>query len=115
MSDVDSDWYSDVDNFPPLRPLVKNCLKMKPNRTVESSPSENGPSISKIKMNLSKVIDKNKPISRISTRGALKKQADDLTFEFGSDLAKLNENFNVLQKVCLNCLETVPKLRTIPC
>ena len=47
-------------------------------------------------MNLSKAIDKNKPSSRISTEGALKKQVDDLMFEFGSDLAKVNENFNVI-------------------
>ena len=111
MSDADSDWYSDVDNFPPLRPLVKNCLKMKPDRTVESSHSGNGRSIAKIKMNLSKAIDKNKnkPSSRISTRGAQKKQADDLMLEFGSDLAKLNENFNILSKSVLELLENCAK------
>ena len=96
MSDADSDWYSDVDNFPPLRPLVKKCLKMKPDRTVESSHSGNGRLFAQIKMDLSKAIDKSKPSSRISTRGALKKQVDDLMYEFGSDLAKLNENFNLL-------------------
>ena len=101
MSEDDSDWYSDVDNFPPLRQLVENCLKMKPNRTVESSHSGNRRSIARIKMNLSKAIDKNKPSSGISTRGTLKRQDDDLMFEFGSDLAKLNENFNVLSKSVL--------------
>ena len=49
-------------------------------------------------MNLSKAMDINKPSSRVSTRGALKKQTDDLRFEYGSDLTKLNENFNLLSK-----------------
>ena len=82
---------------------------MKPDRTVESSHSGNGRLFAQIKMDLSKAIDKSKPSSRISTRGALKKQVDDLMYEFGSDLAKLNENFNVLSKSVLELLENCAK------
>ena len=109
MSHADSDWYSNVVNFPPLRPLVKNCFYMKPDRTVESSTLGNGRSFAKIKMNLSKARDENKPSSRVSTRGSLKEQADDLMFEFGSDLAKLKENFNVLSKSVFKLLENCAK------
>ena len=98
MSGADSDWYSDVDNFPPLSPLVKKCLKTMPDGTVESSHSGNGRSLAKIKINLSKAIHKNKPSSRYSIRDALKLKADDLIFELGRDLAKLNDSFNVPSK-----------------
>ena len=71
MSDTDSVCCSDVDNFPPLRSLVKKFLSMKPDRKVESSHLGNGRSITKIEMNLSKELDKNKPSPRVSTRGTL--------------------------------------------
>ena len=48
-------------------------------------------------------MDKNKP------RGALKKQADDLMFEFCSDIEKLNENFNLLSKSVIELLENCAK------
>ena len=37
MSDADCECWSDVDNFPPLKFLVKNCLNMKPDKNVVSS------------------------------------------------------------------------------
>ena len=62
-------------------------------------------------MNLSKAMDKNKPSSRVPPRGALKKQAYDLMFEFGSELAKFYESFKVLSnsvfEVIENCVKTV--------
>ena len=73
MSDADSECWSDADNFPPLRSLVKNCLNKKPDTKVQSSHLGNGRSIAKIKTYLSKAIDKNKPTSRVSTRGTQKK------------------------------------------
>ena len=94
-SDADNWWRSDVDRFPSLHSLVKICLNMKPDTNFESSHLWNGRSIAKIKMNLSKSMSKTKPSSCTSTIGALKKQADNLMIELGSDLAKLNENFNV--------------------
>ena len=109
MSDADSECWSDVDNFPPLRSLVKNCLNMKPDRNVERSHIGNGRSIAKIKMNLSKAMDRNIPSSRVSTRGALKKQADDFMIEFGSDLANLNENVNVFSKSVFELIENCAK------
>ena len=109
MSDADSECWSDVEKFPPLRSLVKNCLIMKPDRSVESFHLGNGRSIAKIKVNLSKAKDKNKPRSRVSTRGALIKQADDLMIEFGSDLAKLNEISNVFSKSVFELLENCAK------
>ena len=60
-------------------------------------------------MNLSKAMDKNKPRSRVSTRGALKKQAGDIMIEIDSDLAKLNENFNVFSKSVFELLEDCAK------
>ena len=69
--DADLDWLSDVDNFPPLYSLVENCLYMKPVKNVESSHLGNGRSFVKSKLSLSKAIDKNKPIIRVSTRRAL--------------------------------------------
>ena len=52
----------------------------------------------KTKVILSNAIDKDEPSSRVSTRGALEKQAADFMIEFGSDLAKLDEIFNVFSK-----------------
>ena len=82
---------------------------MKPDTNVESSHLGNGRSIAKIKMNLSKTMDKNKPSSSSSTRGVLKKRADDLMIENGSDPAKLNENFNVFSKSMFELLENCAK------
>ena len=77
MFDADSGCWSDVDNFSPLHSLVKSYLSMKPDRTVESSHLGNE-RIAKIKMNLSKAMDNIRPSFCVSTRGALKKQVDNL-------------------------------------
>ena len=114
MSDTDSGCLSDVDNSPPLKSLLKICLNVKPDKNVESFHQGNGLSFAKIKLNMSKALDKNKSSSSVSTRGALKKQADELMIAFGSDLAKLNKKLDVFLNVCLDCLKTVPKLRAIP-
>ena len=82
---------------------------MKPDRNVEKSHLGNGRSIVKIKTKWSKGMDKNKPSSCVSNRGALKKQADDLMIEFGSDLAKLNEISNVFSKSVFELLENCAK------
>ena len=60
-------------------------------------------------MNLSNAMDKSKFNSRVSTRDALKKPADDLMIEFCSDLANLNENFNVFSKIVFELLENCAK------
>ena len=73
MSDADCECWSFADSFPPLRSLVIKCLNMKPYKNVESSHLGNGRSIAKIKMNLSKDVDKNRASSRVSTRDSLKK------------------------------------------
>ena len=49
----------------------------------------------KIKMNLSKAMDKNKPALVFLPEAYRKKQADYLVIKFGSDLANLNEKINV--------------------
>ena len=98
MFGADSECLSDVENFPPLHSLIKKCLNMKPDRNVESSHLGNGRSIAKIKMNSSKVMDKNKHCSRVSTRSALKKQADYVMIEFSRCLAELNEIFYFFSK-----------------
>ena len=54
-------------------------------------------------------MDKNEPSSRVSIRGLLKKQADDLMIEVGNDLAKLNENFNVFTNSVFELLEHCAK------
>ena len=54
-------------------------------------------------------MDKNKPSSRVSTRGALKKQANDFMIEFGSYLAKLTEIFNVFSKSVFELFENCAK------
>ena len=113
MSDADSDCWSDVDNYPPLRFLVKNCHNVKPDRNVETSHLGIGRSIAKVKMNLNKAMDKNKPSSRVSTGGALKKQVDDLVIDFGIVLAKLNENFNVFSGSVFELLETCAKTENL--
>ena len=82
---------------------------MKPDTNVESSHLGKGGLIAKIKMNLSKAMDKNKPSSRVSTRGALKKQANDFMIEFGSYLAKLTEIFNVFSKSVFELFEKCAK------
>ena len=73
MSDADSECWSD-NNFPPLLSLVKICLNVKPDKNDESSHLGNRRSIAKIKMNLSKAMDKNKPSPRVTPTGALKKK-----------------------------------------
>ena len=113
MSDADSECGSDVQNFPPLHSLVKNFLNVKPDRNVETSHLGNRRSKAKIKMNFSKAMDKNKPSFRGSIRGALKKQAEDFMIEIRSDLANLNENFNIFSKSVFELLENCVKLRTL--
>ena len=98
MSDADSEWWSDIDSFPLVYSLVRNCINMKPDKNVESSHLFNGRSIAKIKMNFSKAIDKNKLNPRVSTRDALKKHAFVFMIDFGGDLIKLNEKLNVFSK-----------------
>ena len=55
-------------------------------------------------------MDKNKPSPRVSTRSALKKQADDFMTEFGGDLAMLNEKLKVFSRSMFeflqNCVKT---------
>ena len=103
MSDADSECWSDVDNFPPLKSLVKNCLNMKPDKNVTSSHPGNAQSLAKFKLNLSKAMDKNKFSSRIS---------DDFMVEFGSDLEKLNENLGVFSKSMFGLLENCAKTKS---
>ena len=54
-------------------------------------------------------MDKNKHSSRVSTRGALKRQAHDFMIEFGSGLAKLIENFSVFSKSVFELLGNCAK------
>ena len=83
---------------------------MKPNKNVEGSHVRNGWSIAKFKPNFSKALGENKPSPRVSTRGALKKDADDFMIDFGGDLAILNEKLNLFSKNMLqllgNCAKT---------
>ena len=109
MSDADSECWSDVDNFPPLQSLVKNSLNMKSDRNVESSHPGNGRSHAKIKLNLIKTKNKNKPSPRVSTRGALKKEADDFMNGLGGNLVKLNEILNVFSKSMFQMLKNCAK------
>ena len=74
-SDVDSECWSNVDDFPPLQFLEKNCLNMKPDKNVESCHSGIGRSIAKIKVNLSTAMDENIPNPRVSNRCELRKTA----------------------------------------
>ena len=90
---------------------------MKPYYNVESFHSGNGRHFTKIKLNLSKAMNKNKPSSRVSTRGASKKQANDFVIELGSNLAKLNEKLDSFSKIVFellgNCAEAESHTKNI--
>ena len=83
---------------------------MKDVKKVESAHLGNGKSITKIKLNLNKTIKKPSPC--VSTRCALKNQADDFSIDFDSDFAKLNEILKVFSKGMFHLIKPVLNLRT---
>ena len=91
MSHADSEFWSYVDNFPPPHPVVKNV------------------SIWNL-ITILKVLTYEMGDPQVSTKSALKKQADDFLIKFCSNLAELNDKLIVFSKSMLELLETVPNL-----
>ena len=66
---------------------------MRPGKKGEPTHIANVRSNAKLKLQLSKTLEKNKSSPCVSTRSSAKKQADDFIIEFGSELAALKESF----------------------